>query len=183
MMSKIEEMKDNQLWLIHLSEAIYSLEMKELLKYFEKNSEKIGYVCLNKLYTDVIQDLKDYGIDPSKFCFIDVLSSHYETPESAEHCIFLKEPNDIEEMKKAISQLVKKRGCNVLLFDTISKLLIYQQKYKILQFVNELSNAHSEVKKLFISLKEEGIIGEENDKLLNDLSMFADKTILLNNIK
>ena len=183
MMSPIEEMEDHQLWLIHLPESIYSLELKELLKYFDKKYEKIGYVCFNKLYADVVQDLEEVGIDTSNFSFIDVLSSHYHDPESAEHCIFINEPHDIEGIKSAIDQLVIKGGCKVLLVDTISKLLIYQQSHQILQFVNEVAYKHDNIKKLFISIDEEGIIGDENKKLFTDLSMFADKTILLDNVK
>ena len=56
-MNSIEEMKDDKFWIIHLPETEYIPKMKEILKSVEKSSEKIGYICFNKLYSDVIEEL------------------------------------------------------------------------------------------------------------------------------
>jgi hypothetical protein len=129
--------------------------------------------------------LRRGSVDPEKFMFIDILSSHYGAPPSYEDCIFLKDPITKDGLKEAINNAVLKGGCSAVFVDTISELIMYQPNHVILRLSHELKTDkhHKDIHKLFIGRREEGLIGEELNRLLKDLEMFADKTIRLNNKK
>ena len=178
----IKEINQNRFLLILLPEKDYSLQLKEIVKSVEKTNTKVCYVCLSKPFTDVKDELKHEKIDTKKFFFIDVLSSHYKTQPKADDCIFIKEPAKLTKIKVAITKAVEEKKCSVVLIDTISTLLIYQQNFSIIRFSHELKTEreHELINKVFIVLKEEGVLEEESRRLVKDLEMFADKTIYVN---
>ena len=66
-----------------------------------------------------------------------------------------------------------------LIFDTISSLLMYEQSNDIIKFTNDLSmeRKHQEINKVFIVLKEQSILQEQNANFIKDVGMFMDKVI------
>lgn len=177
-MNIIEEITQNKFLLVLLSEKQYMNQLYKIVKSVEKSKKKICYVCLSKTYKDVLDNLKRENIDTKFFFFIDVLSSHYEKPTPKRNCIFLDSP-DLKSIKEAIANAVEKENCGVLLFDTISTLLIYEGSFSILRFTHSLMIEEKEerVKKVYIVLKKGVVPEEENEKLIKDLGMFADKTL------
>jgi archaellum biogenesis ATPase FlaH len=175
----VEEITNNQFLLILLQEDQYLKQLERIVKSVEKNRKKICYVCLSKPYTDVIETLKGRKINTSKFFFIDVLSSHYQTPKPVSNCIFVPAPSELEHIKVAIAKAVNERKCGVIIIDTISTLLMYEEGSSIVRFTHELTieRKQEDVKKLFIVLKKDSIPEKENKELLKDLSMFADKIV------
>lgn len=177
-MNIIKEITQNKFLLILLSEKQYINKLYEIVKSVDKSKNRICYVCLSKPYKDVMVDLKNNDIKTKFFFFIDVLSSHYEKPGPRNNCIFLDSPTSLNSIKDAITKAIEKRNCSVLLFDTISTLLIYQESFSILRFTHSLMAEEKEcVKKVFIVLKNGDALREKNKKLVKDLGMFADKTL------
>ncbi len=175
----LSEIANNKFLLILMEEREYLSKLEEIMKSAEKTKTRICYVCLNKPYDDVVKDLKNKGIKTADFFFIDVLTSHYREAASAANCIFLRSPNDLAAMRIAIKKAVDDKKCSVILFDTISTLLIYQQTSSVIKFTHNLlsDNVKEDVKKLFILLKHDTVSAEESEKLGKDLGMFADKTL------
>jgi hypothetical protein len=183
-MNLVQEISKNKFLLVLLKENQYTTELNKIIKLIKKTHTRIGYVCLNKPYRDAVNDLKDKNININSFFFIDTLSSHYAEPEPAKNCIFLKEPVKLIDIKKAIKEAVSKHKCSVIIFDTVSTLLIYESTFSIMKFTNELvvGEEIENASKVYIVLKESEAAKEDVDRLTNDLSMIADKTIDLNNI-
>ncbi|MFH0929302.1 MAG: hypothetical protein V1818_03030 [Candidatus Aenigmatarchaeota archaeon] len=152
-------------------------QLNKIVLSVEKSKSKICYVCLSRPYKDVLNELRKNKINTKFFFFVDVLSSHYEKLKSHRNCTFVSSPNNIKMIKRAIENVIKKQKCNVLLFDTISALLIYQESFSVLQFTHGLTNKNEDVKKIFIALKSDSVPEKENRELINDLKMFADKTM------
>ncbi len=174
----LQEIANNNSLLIVLEEIEYSQKLEEIIKSIERT--KICYVCLSKPYADVMEDLKGRGIDVTDFFFIDVLTSHYKEPEPVENCIFVSAPTDLTAIRVAIKKAVKEKKRNIVLLDTISTLLVYQETSSIVKFTHHLlTDENEKTKKLFIALKGDTIPTEENQRLVNDLIMFADKTLEL----
>jgi predicted PP-loop superfamily ATPase len=175
----LREIENNKFLLILMEEKEYLSKLEEIIKSVEKTKTKICYVCMSKPYTDVKEDLRGNEIDTGNFFFIDVLTSHYKTPEPVENCIFIAEPTDLTAIRIAIRKAVEEKQCSVILLDTVSTLLIYQENHSILKFTHHLlmEGKQENVKKLFIVLKGDTISLEENQRLVKDLEMFADKTI------
>lgn len=174
----IKEMGKSQFLLLLLEEGMYMDKMVEIAKSMEKTEQKICYLCLSKPYIDVYNDLKNRSIYVEKFHFIDVLTSHYEKKESTSNCTFLDSPTNLNEIRSALSNVIKEKDCSVVVVDTISTMLIYQQSSDIVRFTHEFLTEERERNKiLYLVLKDDTIPLEENDKLVKDLSMFADNTI------
>ncbi|VVB59567.1 Uncharacterised protein [uncultured archaeon] len=135
---------------------------------------KICYVCLRRPYKDVLSDLKESGIDTDAFFFIDVLSSHYETPYWKGNCIFLRTPLALSEVHDAISKAIAERNCRTILIDAISNLLNYRETFDIVRFTHNLLNQEKKTRKIFVAFKKDGFPEEEGRMLTKDIMMFAD---------
>ena len=172
----LKEITENKFLLIMLEESQYISKLEEIIKSIKKTN--ICYVCLSTPYTDVIEELKKKGIATTNFFFIDTLTSHYREPKPVDNCIFVKAPTDMAAIRIAIRKVVEEKKCNVILFDTISTFLIYQETSSIVKFTHSLltDEKHKNIKKLFVIIKDSSRL-EENQKLVSDLTMFADKTI------
>ncbi len=177
----LQEIQDNRFVMIMMQEHEYIKKLGEIVRSVKQDNNKICYVCLSKPYKDVIAELNQHGIDSSNFVFIDVLSSHYSRPEPVKNCIFLASPSDLDALKLAIMRVVEDRLCTVVLFDTISTLLIYQQIHSIVKFTHNLTveKTQENVKKLFIILKDETYL-QGGAGLVKDLEMFVDKKVEMN---
>jgi predicted PP-loop superfamily ATPase len=175
----IQEIAKNKFLLILLEEKEYSNKLQEIIKSVEKTKTKICYVCLSKPYRDVVEDIRKQGLNADDFFFVDVLSSHYREQEPVDNCIFVSSPTNLVAVTDAIRKAVDEKKCSVILFDTISTLLVYQETSSIVKFTHCIltDEKQEQAKKLFIVLKGGAIPGKENTTLLKDLSMFADKTL------
>ncbi|MCK4336162.1 MAG: hypothetical protein KAW40_05575 [Candidatus Aenigmarchaeota archaeon] len=175
----LKEIANNNSLLIILKEIEYSQKLEEIIKSVERT--KVCYVCLSRPYADVMEDLKGRGIDVTGFFFIDVLTSHYKEPEPTENCIFVPAPTDLTAIRVAIKKAVEEKKRNIVILDTISTLLVYQETSSIVKFTHHLLTEESQenVKKLFIALKGNETPIEDSQKLIKDLTMFADKTLEL----
>ncbi len=177
-MNLLEEVSESNFLLIVLTEEQYVKQLYNIVESINQTKNKVCYVCLSKTYGDVLEDLKKNSIDTKSFIFIDVLSSHYEKQPPRKNCIFLDSP-DTNLIKSAIEKAIEKEACNVLLFDTLSKMLTYQESFSVLKFAHSMTMGEKQenVKKVFLVLKKEAAVEQENASLISDLKMFADKTI------
>lgn len=175
----VDEIEKNRFLLILLGEKEYQQKLEEIIKSAEETKTHICYVCLSKPYTDVVGELEAMGTNVDDFFFIDVLMSHYKKPEPAKNCVFLLSPTDLGAIKNAINDAIEKNNCSVILFDTISTLLIYQQTDPIVKFTNSIvsEKVQENVKKLFIILKGNDVPMDDVNKLTKDLELFADKKL------
>ncbi len=178
-MDLIQEIAKNKFLIILLEEKEYAKKLQEIMKSAEKTKTKICYVCLSKPYKDVMEDISRQKLNVSDFFFIDVLSSHYTEQEPADNCIFVSAPTNLAAIRIAIRKAVDEKKCSVILFDTISTLLVYQETSSIVKFTHCIltDEKQEQTKKLFIMLKGGTVPGKESKTLVKDLSMFADKTL------
>jgi hypothetical protein len=178
--SILSETSKNKFLLILLEEKKYPKKLAEIIKSVEKENAKICYVCLSKPYDYVLADIRNMGVDSKKFFFIDVMSSHYKKPKPVSNCLFLSSPTDLGALKAAIRKAIEEKKCGALIFDTISALLIYQESFSLIQFVHSLASEKMQenIKKLFIVIKGQGGLGEEDSAAFaKDLEMFADRKL------
>ena len=174
-----QELTKSRFLLILLEEEEYPQKLEEIMKSVEKTGTRICYVCLSKPYADVANDLGSMGMRVDDFFFIDVLSSHYGTPEPASNVIFVSSPADLGEIGEAVKSAVEEGHCSAVVFDTISTLLIYQQTSSIVRFTNSIVSEKKQenIKKLFIILKGGDVPPDDVNSLAKDLELFADKKL------
>ena len=181
-----KEISRNRTLLIVFDEEEYENSIDDVLKSLAVTKKKICYVCLNKTYEDVIGELKEQGIPTKNFFFIDVLSSYYNRQDPTKNCIFVSAPTDTVSIMVAIMKAVKEKNCKIVVFDTLSTLLIYRQPYIILRFTHRiLQDGPDSVisKKVLIAIKGGELLGHERDELIKDIMMFADNSITIESRK
>ncbi len=178
-MDIFEGITENKLTLVLLAEKQYQKKLAEIVKDVEKSHTRICYVCLSKPYTDIVDYLKNVGINVNKFFFIDTLSSHYKKSVQAENCIVIEDTNKLSAIQSAINTATTEKKCSVVIFDTISALLMYEQMHDIVKFTSDLTTTekHQDVHKIFLILKKSDSLVHYHEDLINDISMFADKII------
>ena len=178
-MNLFQEISENKFVLVLLSEKQYEEKLAELMRKIEKDHTKICYVCLSKPYGDTIEYLQSNGLDVGKFFFIDMLTSHYKSPRKAENCIFIEAPGKLIALQVAISKAVSEKNCSVVVFDTLSSLLMYEQTHDIVKFTHQVTieESNRNINKVFIVLKEGNLPQEYSQAFIKDVEMFADKKI------
>ena len=105
--------------------------------------ESVIYVTTNKPYSYLIRVLHENGISTDGFFFIDCISQHVGERSSDEevNCIFLETPSDLTTISIAAHEAVTKLpGDKVLLLDSLSVLLIYNDANAVGKFSNFIIN-------------------------------------------
>ena len=178
-MNLFRDITENKFVLVLLSEEQYDAKLAELVKLVEQEHAKICYVCLNKPYKETVEFLAENGLDVERFVFVDVLTSHYKKQSSTEQCIYVEDPSKIDGLQVAINQAVSERNCTIIVFDTLSSLLMYEQTHDIVRLTHHLSTEqkHVDINKVYIVLKEKGNLASYSETLVKDIGMFTDKTI------
>lgn len=179
-MDLLQDISQNKFVMVLLNEQQYFQELVKIVKKVDKEHEKICYVCLSKTVEDVADEINRINLNVEKFYFIDVLSSHYKQPKPRKNCTFLEAPSNLTAIKVAVTKAVNNKGCSVVIFDTISALLVYQEAFRIMKMTHDLmvEKVHEKSNTVFIVLKSQEKVLQDMDKgLIGDLSMIADKTL------
>jgi SOS response regulatory protein OraA/RecX len=155
----------------------YDNALNKLIKIISSKCKNICYVCLSKNSSQVVDEFKELQKGFDDMTFIELFNT--KKSNNNKSSIQIKDPEDLEGIKKAVNKAIYKNNCSTVVYDTISKLLIYQTPDNILRFAHEvLSNPRQKkAHKLFIALEKDNIYNDENTKLIKDLSLFADKII------
>ncbi|MBU4246391.1 MAG: hypothetical protein ABIF85_01540 [Nanoarchaeota archaeon] len=178
-MSLKKDIEKSKFLVFLLDEDHHIDEVVEVTKSLKNKDSKICYVCLSRTFDDVCGDFEKKGMDLKRFYFIDVLSSHYGKKKNEKNCLFLDSPTNIQEIKRTILTVLKEKKCNTLILDTISAMLVYHDARNIEQFTNDiLLEEQNKEKIIYMAFKHNlCTLPHENEMLINDLNMFADKMI------
>lgn len=179
-MDLLNDLTNQKFVLVLLEEKQYFQELIKIVRRVEEKHEKICYVCLSKTYYDIIDELNRINLNNNKFFFIDTLSSHYKKPKPEKNCLFINTPSDLTALKVAVTKSIDKEKCSVVIFDTISALLVYQEIFHIVKMTHDLMTEKINEKSntVFVVLKsQDKILKDLNKGLIGDLKMFADSTI------
>jgi KaiC/GvpD/RAD55 family RecA-like ATPase len=147
----------------------------DIVRIIKKNkSNGIIYVTTNKPYDHISELLKNNKIDTKKIFFVDCISKNVQEKEvSAKNCIFVESPGSLSAISIAVNEAVKNiSGKKILLFDSLSVLLIYQDAATIAKFTNFLMNKLRvlDVDAIILALE-----SDANKDVLKQIESFADK--------
>ncbi|MEM3373980.1 MAG: hypothetical protein QXE31_02045 [Candidatus Woesearchaeota archaeon] len=170
-----EEIKNSDINLIIGSKSNYIENINFILKEINFISNKIGYITLNKPYTKILSDIQKLNLDKNKFFFVDAITATVSSPPIVDNCVFVSSPSALTEISVSFSTLVQEKNADLIFFDTISTLIIYQDIGQVIKFAhNIITKARVLGKKaIFLTLK------EDSETLIKDLNMFVDKIIEL----
>ncbi|MFH2020641.1 MAG: hypothetical protein ABIJ34_04455 [archaeon] len=168
-----EELEGSSIILLITQKSSYKKCIGQLYDEVLTSPKNIGYVTINKPYNTIISDMKLKNIDSLKLSFVDAITATVQAPPIVNNCMFVSSPTALTDLGLAYSSLYGEHGCNLVLFDTISTLIVYQDLGSVTKFVHNLvTKARVLDKKLImIGLK------EDSENLIKDLNMFVDKVI------
>lgn len=99
-----------------------------VFKILEQNNwSKVCYVTLNKASSYLCEELKKRGMNKDNFYFIDGISSMLRDVKEESNCLFVSSPNDLVELSIAISEIISSKKFEILIFDSLSNLLVYHR--------------------------------------------------------
>ncbi|MBN2367389.1 hypothetical protein JXC34_00090 [Candidatus Woesearchaeota archaeon] len=171
-MTLSEDMAASNIVLLITTKTKYNGSLNAALPEIRKSAKKIGYITINRPYGSVVASIQKLGIDPNKFLFVDAITATVQSPSQVPNCIFVSSPTALTDLGLAFSSLFE-NNCDLVFFDTISTLIVYQDIGTVTKFVHNLVTKArvSNKKAVFMALK------EDSENLIKDLNMFVDKIV------
>ena len=169
-----KELSSNQTVLLIMPGIDYNQIIVDILKQI--SGKNICYVTLNKTYNSLKELFERNNINTENIVFIDAISKTIKSvPNQTKGCYFCPYPGALTEISVTISKILK-HNFEYLIFDSLTNLLIYQQKDPVAQFLSALANKirESSTKAIFYALSV-----KEQDELIKETGMFVDKVIEL----
>jgi len=162
-----QEISKNPILLVTIPSEKYNQAAVDIAKQLATYT--IRYVTLNKTRDSVLESLGSKSF--SDLCFIDGITKlAVKQPKKIETCTFLNSPNDL----KGLASSVNKDTHDVLIFDSLSTLLIYENVATVTKFVKDLIKNAGSRKFVFMILK-----GDKEKLLTNNLRKSVSKVIEL----
>jgi len=170
-MDFLEEVKSNQNIVLEVHAGFHR---DNVLKANKLVSDKFGhilYVTTTKPFTSMKAELEKEGIDLQKYRFVDCVSKKAALAGAGGNAIFVDSPKSLTELAIAISGVVKLKEVDLLFFDSVSPLLVYNDELKVVKFLHYLMVLIKEnkTKGIFVIMA--------NDlarKVVREIELFAD---------
>lgn len=150
--------------------------MHNVVGYFTQKDIPGLFICLNRSYASILEELKKNNIDTKNILFVDCAKSRLcEMKKGAPNVISVDTPADLTNLSISISEFAKNvPGEKFLAIDTISTLLIYNDENMVVRFVKALTEKTSGCGLKTI------VLTQDNESLIRKISLFFDKTVNLN---
>jgi len=153
----------------------YSLKLLDACRELDQSFDSVCYVTLTKMLQSIVQVFEQNNINYNKFEFIDACTQTVAKrfiPSGK--ALYLDGPNALTDLLLAISRVLDAKKCPVLLFDSISVLLLYRDQKTVAKFVHALTTM----------LRVKGVQGvltclasEEATGMLSQMEPFVDRVI------
>ena len=174
-MWKILDIKKGEIVVVILPDRTYSRDIITVTSQLAKKYNNICYVSLNKPYNSLIKSFEYKKIDKNKFLFVDSITKQSRSVKNLENCIFTKSVSALTGLNISINRALEIRKFEILIFDSLSTLLIYHHDSTVTKFVHSLIGTTRifNCTTVFTCLE-----GDAKSALIKDMGMFVDKIIL-----
>ena len=173
-----KELDSNQTTLLIMPGIDYNEVIIDNLK--QLSGKSVCYVTLNKTFSSLKELFEKNKIDTTNIVFIDTISKTIkDVSDQTKACYFCSSPGALTEISVTISKFLR-HNFEYLMFDSLTNLLIYQQKDPVAQFLSNLANKirDSKTKAVFYVLSV-----KSQDELIKETEMFVDKVVELKEVK
>ncbi|MFH0714512.1 MAG: hypothetical protein V1847_01675 [Candidatus Diapherotrites archaeon] len=158
--------------LIVLNTQNHNSVVSELLKVWK--SSPLTYFTLNQSAEDVLSRLKQEPLPLEKMQFIDAVSlASGRKPAKLKNVEYLESPSDLLDISAALLKATaKKQG--VVVFDSVSTLLLYNKPEAVEKFIHSLVNKFKSQKTgcAFVMVQ-----SSEQRRTIENVSQFVDRVI------
>ena len=166
-----EAIHRHEIVLVVMDKGSYHSILRDLFKILQSTAGRTCLVALNRPYASLKSYMQDEEIDSSSFLFIDTLTPAVDLAPDCDDCIPVEDPHALTELSLAMTRALEEKGCESILFDSISTLVVYHPGNVVLMF------AHNAINKLLAKGKKGILLAVEEDAntaLIKDLTMFSD---------
>ncbi len=169
--------------------ASIELHLISATKYFEgiieilreHKAESVVYVTTNKPYQVLMNMLKEKKVNTKKMFFVDCISKNIgEKSEDIDNCVFLESMQSLTSISIAIHESTEQlKGKKMLLIDSLSILLMYNDAHTVAKFTNFVMNKMRglDVNTIVIALE-----SDSEKEILREIATYAD-TIIKGGVK
>lgn len=166
----------NIVLLVVPSKKLIEINTQLLKWYITEKNYGVVYVTVNKPFSELIAGFQKEKIDASKIFIIDAV-----TPRShvirAENAVFISSPKELTNISITTTSTIKKLEiAKVLIFDSVSKLLVYNDFEEVKDFIHFISN---EMKNLRVTFVMTCIKEMTDEKKIAELRAFVDEVIVV----
>ena len=166
-----------KLSLLIISSEEYLKSIAVILKYATRKYQKILYISLNELYGNLTRNLDNNGISLKKFYFIDAITRTAQTNiDETDNCTFVTSPNSLVELSLAITQKIDEMEPDLIIFDSLSTLFIYENDAIAVKFTHSLIG---KMKAAGCDSILTALEGDAGRKAIKDLGMFVDEFLTM----
>jgi len=173
-MDIVKELDANKIILLLVPSIEYNAVVHTTAKALSKKN--LGYITLNKTFEALKEDFLKAKVKVENVLFIDAISKTIKNvPDQAKGVYYLDSPNSLTEISLEVSKLVNHKF-DYIIFDSLTNLLIYQQKAPVAKFLSTIINKirDSNTMAVFFCLDV-----KQHEELIEEVSMFVDKVIKL----
>jgi len=173
---EFSDLKDNFSVLLMIEKENYEATYLELTKKLMEDFGSGVYVTVNKESSDLIEEMKEIGIDTDKIHFIDavteMVSEEVNTKKNVE---LVSSPNDLVELNILVENAIAKKQKGFLIFDSLTTLEVYNDEKSVEKFAHSLSQEtkNSSINDVFLIMK------HSKEELIETIAQFFDKIIEL----
>lgn len=158
--------------LIITSSKNYGDILFQTVSYYLKNLNKGIYVNLNKPLELLVNNFQEKGLDYAGIFFVDGSAKSGVHSPKIKNSVSVTGPSALTNISLNISSLTSKSKYDFLVFDSVSTLLLYNDKTLVAKFVKSLCNSLTVKKVILIFL-----ILDTDTRNVDVISQFFDKLI------
>lgn len=173
--SLAEEFDQGKMLLTVIPTQEYTATVNDLVQQLNGQFNRIMYISLNKLITPLKRQLQEQGIAMEKFSFVDgITKTAIPNPPDTPDVVFVPSPDDLTKLSIAVTKVLQNFDPDVLFFESLSTLLIYEDANVVNQFVHSLVNKVNAygIRAVFTCLD-----GEKEQELIGALSLTLDRVV------
>lgn len=173
----LEKVKEGDIVLLSVpSKKLIEINTKLLKEYITKKNYDVVYVTVNKPFSDLIENFKREKINTNKIFIIDAVTpQELINPIRTENAVFVGSPKVLTNISiTTISAIERIKTAKMLIFDSISTLLIYNDFEIVKEFIHFIT---TKLKELKITVIMNCIKEMNNKETLAQLNAFADEII------
>lgn len=167
-----KELSENQTILLIMPSTDYNKDIVDVVK--KLSSKNIAYITLNKTKDSLVELFKKNKVKVENIVFVDAISKTIKSvPDQSEGVYYVSSPGALTELSLVISKFIR-HNFEYLIFDSLTNLLVYENKAPVAKFVSSLVNKikESKTQAIFYALSV-----KEQEALIKESGMFVDKVI------
>jgi hypothetical protein len=155
-----------------IPEKEYASRLNDVVSSAASSYSRICYTSLNKPYSVLSESFKKSGVDLKKILFIECTGKADSGKQ--EQVVYVSSPKALTEMSITIGKVIEMGKIEVLIFDSLSTLLVYADPSTVVKFTHSLITIlRSKNVSGFLMCTKSG----QSEAIIKDISMFADKVV------